>query len=132
MYPVVSHRSEVGSKPSISASVPITRLPPGFGVPTVPALPTDVDPVPVDVDVLLPPPPPQAATTTAADRATATTRVLTRILSPPGSCNSAPTVSAAATWGAMTVIDALRSCDLFRHFDRKELEELARIAEEVH
>jgi CRP/FNR family cyclic AMP-dependent transcriptional regulator len=32
----------------------------------------------------------------------------------------------------MTVIDALRGCDLFRHFDRKELEELARIAEEVH
>src|SRR5579862_763696 len=34
MYPVTSHRFLVGSKPSISASVPMTTLPPSFGVPT--------------------------------------------------------------------------------------------------
>src|SRR5580704_130267 len=90
MSPVVSQRFWVGSNPSISASVPMTRLPPTLGVPA------DEEPVPLDDPpdevAELPDedldPPLQPAATNPTTSAIATTRVLTRILPPcdPNRC----------------------------------------------
>src|SRR5580704_15123552 len=84
MSPVVSHRFWVGSNPSISASVPMTRLPPILGVPA------DEDPVPLDdpPDAVAEPPvedldpPLQAAATRPTTSTTVPTRVPTRMLPP--------------------------------------------------